>query len=662
VTLDALDLREFDDLADGARVFAEAFARGCTPPPPITVSQWADANRKLTTKSSALDGDWITDRTPYLREIMDALSVESRVRDVAIMKATQVGGTEIALNWLGYIIDHAPAPVLWMLPTLKLAKRNSKQRLAPMIEASPALRAKVPSARARDSGNTTLEKDFPGGLLVIVGAESTSDMRSMPAKFVVLDEVDEYDSEVGDDGKKQGSPIELAAARTTTFTRRKLVAISSPTVEGASTIADAFEAGDQRHYHVPCPHCAHEQALVVEQLTDDGHYLCIACGTLIAEHHKTAMLAAGRWVAKFPQRAKRSYHISGLYSPLGLGLTWREIADKRAAARTNPELEVTFVNTVLGLPHRGSTTRVTGKELREGREQWKRRTIPRGGLVLTVGIDVQHNRFEVLVVAWGRGDQCWFVDWVQIAGDPTRADDWAELDDYLDKLVIPNSCGVPMRPELFGIDSGNWSHDVYTWARKNQHRGVIALKGTGEPTAPVLGRPSAKDVNAKGRTVKRGVNLWLVGTHAAKQKLIGLLAGDVGAEDPDARRCHAPADMPDDFFDQLTAEVFDTRRKRWVKLKSARNEALDCLVYAYAAACHPRVRLHVKREHDWAALEAKLEPERDLFAAAPPRETHTAADPAPVPGGKPAPAPAATSQPGRAVGLGREGWNLGTRD
>jgi phage terminase large subunit GpA-like protein len=645
-----VDLTEFD-LADGAAAYAGAYARGSRPPAPLPVSTWADAHRVLTSKSSAEHGPWRTDRTPYLREIMDCLSSESRVREVVLMKATQVGGSEVGLNWLGYVIERDPGPFLALLPTLKLARRWSKQRVEPMIDACPALRALVPPARKRDSGNTTLEKEFRGGLLVMVGANSTSDFRSMPAKYVLMEEVDEYGEEVGE----QGQPRELVRKRQTTFTRRKSLEISSPTIEGASAIEESYLEGDQRTYRVPCPHCAVAQELVIEQLTDDGNYLCTACGRLIEEHHKPAMLAGGAWIAKHPQRAKRSYHLSGLYSPIGLGMSWVEIAAERRKARTNAEVDLTFTNTVLGLPHRGVGQRVDPNELRERREGWVRRTVPRGALILTLAIDVQHNRWEVLVCGWGRGEQCWFVDWVAIAGDPTREEDWADLDAYVFQPFV-NACGMTMRPEVIAIDAGNWSHDVYRWARRHAGSGVIAVKGAKDATAPVIGRPSAKDINAKGRTIRNGVQLWNLGVNSAKTKLFGLLAGDAGTESADERRCHAPKDMPDDFFEQLTAEIFDTRNRRWVKKRAARNEALDCWVYAYAAACHPRVRLHLMREHQWAELERKLEPEvGDLFgvAALPPPAS------AP-PASEKSSASRETSRTGN-VGLGREGWNFGSR-
>jgi len=610
-------------LADGAAVFAEAWRRGWMIPPPQTVSEWADANRLISRAAGAEPGPWRTSRVPYLAEIMDCLSAESPVREVVVMKSTQVGGTEVLNNFVGYLIDHAPGPAMVVMPTVDMAERWSKQRLAPMLSEMPCLAGKVAPARSRDSGNTTLLKEFPAGVLAITGANSSSGLRSMPVKYLAMDEIDEYDADLND----QGSATELAERRTSTFSRRKILKISTPTVKGASAVEAAFEAGDQRHYHVPCPHCGAAQVLDIEHLLDDGTYACAANGCLIEPHHKTAMLAAGTWVATYPDRPIRSYHLNALYAPHGLGYSWREIADKRAEARRNPELAVTFANTLLGLPYESDVQRIEVSELAERAEDWPRRTIPRGCLILTVGIDVQHNRWAVRIEGWGRNEQSWTIDYIEIPGDPTREDDWRELDAFV-FTPIENSCGISIRPSCIAIDSGNWTHEVYAWVRKHQGKGVIAVKGSNQANKPVIGRPTAQDVNWRGRTVRNGVNLWNVGVNTAKDTLFGRLSGDAGRDASD-RRCHFPSDLPADFYEQHGAEKYDPMRKRWVKKPGARNEAWDCLVYAYAAACHPSVRVYAMRDADWTALEAKLEtPVSDLFERQKqPLEVTHAADP-----------------------------------
>jgi phage terminase large subunit GpA-like protein len=233
---------------DPARICAEAWAAGFEPEPELTVSEWADTFRMLSQQASVEPGPYRTDRTPYLRDVMDALSPSADPSVVVLMKGAQVGGTECGNNFLGYVVHHAPGPMLYVQPTVEMAKRISKQRIDPMIEACPALRERVRDPRSRDSGNTILAKEFPRGILVLTGANSAVGLRSMPARYLFLDEVDAYESDV--DG--EGDPVELAIRRTSTFTsNRKILIVSTPKLKGTSRIERAFERSDKRYYHVP---------------------------------------------------------------------------------------------------------------------------------------------------------------------------------------------------------------------------------------------------------------------------------------------------------------------------------------------------------------------------------------------------------------------------
>ncbi|HFB98050.1 MAG TPA: phage terminase large subunit family protein, partial [Bryobacterales bacterium] len=282
-----------------AEIYNEAFDQGLRPDPPLTVSEWADKHRRLSARASSEPGPWRTARTPYLREIMDALSPASPIERVVFMKGAQVGATETGNNMIGYVIHHAPGPMLAVLPTVEMAKRNSRQRIDPLIEESEVLKGRVRPARSRDSGNTVLAKEFPGGILVMTGANSAVGLRSMPVRYLFLDEVDGYPGDV--DG--EGDPVALAEARTRTFSRRKIYVVSTPTIKGVSRIEREYEASDQRRYFVPCPHCGHMQWLQFERLRwekgepETAHYLCENCETPIEEHHKTAMLENGEWRA-----------------------------------------------------------------------------------------------------------------------------------------------------------------------------------------------------------------------------------------------------------------------------------------------------------------------------------------------------------------------------
>lgn len=229
----------------------DAWLEGLAPEPELTVDEWADSRRILSSVASAEPGRWSTARTPYLRDIMRELSAKSRTEKVVFMKGAQLGGTEVGLNWIGYVVQHAPGPMLMVQPTVETAKRVSKQRVDALIEASPELSERISDPRSRDSGNTMLMKEFPGGVLMLTGANSAVGLRSMPVRFLFLDEVDGYPA----DANGEGDPVGLAVQRSATFSNRKIFMCSTPTVKGASRIEAAYEESDKRIFLVPCDGC-----------------------------------------------------------------------------------------------------------------------------------------------------------------------------------------------------------------------------------------------------------------------------------------------------------------------------------------------------------------------------------------------------------------------
>ena len=317
-------------MASKRRVVREAWVAGIRPEPHLTVSEWADKFRRLPQKSSAEPGPWRTARTPYLREVMDCLSATSDVQEVVLMKGAQVGGTEAILNYLGYLIDHSPGPAMIVQPTVDTAKRFSRQRVDPLINDTPQLAGRVAEVASRDAANTILMKEFMGGVVIITGANSAVGLRSMPARDLLLDEIDGYPADVDD----EGSPIDLAEARQRTFSRRKTIKVSTPTIAGASAIERAYDATDQRRYHIPCPRCGEMQPLEFQRVTwtklglppKEAVYLCRACDGVIHNHQKTELLAAGEWIAANPgaDPRVRGYHLSALYSPVGW-LSWGQV-------------------------------------------------------------------------------------------------------------------------------------------------------------------------------------------------------------------------------------------------------------------------------------------------------------------------------------------------
>lgn len=590
----------------GRVVFVDAFREGLAADPLMTVSEWADRHRRLDQVSSAEGGRYRSSRTPYLVEIMDALSVSSPVRDVVFMKGAQVGATEAANNWIGYVIDQAPGPMLAAWPRDDDMRRQSKTRIAPMIQASPRLRSKVAPPKSRDSGNTMDLKEFPGGVLKMTGAQSAAALRSMPVRYLMLDEIDAYPRDV--DG--EGDPIVLAVRRTSTFTRAKRFFISTPTVEGQSRVAEMFSQSDQRYYFVPCPECGIMQRIEWVRLTWEGddpatvRLACEGCGTLIDEHHKPKMLAAGEWRATNPGARMRGYHLSALYSPLGW-FSWAEAVELflEAKATANPELFKVWANTVLGETYRVKGDAPPWRRLYERRKDWHSGVVPAGARVLTAGVDVQRNRLEVEVVGWGPKLESWSVDYVVLAGPPSEEAVWDELTELLNR-DWPCEDGGSLRLSRLAVDAGDQSASVYAWCR--QHGGVaaarvIAVRGRDDlPGGVVVSQPKPVEVTARGRKVhpgSGGVLVWYVNTGHLKQELYGWLRREapLDGEDVPMGWSHFPADREQEWFEQLCAEQFTPHRvrrpgtyvakvvHRWEKTRE-RNEALDCRVYARAAA------------------------------------------------------------------------------
>lgn len=636
--------RESITLADPARadrLVAELFAEFMKPPAAITVSQWADGHRMLSGKASSEPGPWRTDRTPYLRQIMDDLSARSSVQEVVVMFAAQLGKSESGMNWLGYIIDNEPGPVMCVQPTTDMAKRFSRQRITPMLEETPALRRKVRENRSRDDANTTLMKDFAGGVLVVSGANSAASLRSMPVRYLFLDEIDAYPLDV--DG--EGDPVALAEKRTSTFARRKVLKVSTPTTKDCSRIEGAYLQTNACRFQVPCPHCNEHQALEWGTKGDHGlkwrkledgapdytsvHYVCRHCGGIIQEHHKPAMLAGGHWVAsKEASRTGRQtgYHLNALYAPLGW-IGWADLVaqwhDATLAAKQGDVTKLkTFTNTVLAETWEEQGDKVATHELARRAEDYPIGQVPHGGLLLTMGVDVQGDRIEYRTWAWGRGQESWLVDREIIYGDPAIEEGqpgsvWTRLTERR-RTPYLHASGAQVLARACAIDTGgHHTQQVYAYVRAHHHANVLAVKGSSARGKAILSKPSDIDVTWRGQKIPRGVKLWLVGTDIAK----GVIYGRLRQAQPGPGFIHLPRALAStDEFEQMTAERLVTKyikghaRMEWVKPNGRRNEALDCAVYAYAAAIW--VGIERWTEVQWARIEDVIAPStRDLFSA-----------------------------------------------
>ncbi|MFL6437473.1 MAG: phage terminase large subunit family protein [Terriglobales bacterium] len=558
-----------------SKIFERA-ARALRPPPRWSVSQWADQSpRYLSPESSAEPGPWSTARAPFQRDIMDAIN-DPTIETVVIMSSAQIGKTEIINNLLGYFIDQDPSPVLVVMPTLEIAHAWSKDRLSPMLRDTPCLRGRVKEAKAKVSNNTMLHKKFPGGHLTIAGANSPSSLASRPIRIVCCDEVDKYPPSAG----AEGDPVNLAFKRTTTFWNRRHIMVSTPTIKGASRIESAYESSDQRHFNVPCPHCNSVQVLKWRNVTwPTGHpeeaiYACEHCGVELTDADKPEMLRRGVWVAEKPGSSTAGFHVNELYSPW---VTWPQMAKAFLEAKKLPETLKTWINTSLGETWEQEGESVDDGTLFGRREEYAAQ-VPQNAIVLTAGIDVQEDRLEVEVVAWGISEECWSVDYHTFRGNPAMPDVWSELDEYLSR-TFEHESGVGLRIACALVDSGgHHTKQVYAFCRRRQTRRIYACKGFAGAGKPLAGRPT------KGNQI--GALLFPVGVDTAKE----LIYSRLRLTEFGPGFCHFPEkhEYDREYFSQLTAEKLKTKYKNgfptkyWEKTRP-RNEALDCRVYAMAA-------------------------------------------------------------------------------
>ena len=567
-----------------SEIYSTAFKQGLRPDPLLTVSEWADKYRVLSTVDSGEPGPWRTSRTPYLKEVMDCLSPSSPIERVVLMKAAQTGGSNSGLCWMGYVIHQAPGPMLVVQPTVEVAKRFSKQRVTPLVESSPVLKDIVRDPRSRDSGNTILTKEFNGGVLMMTGANSAVELRSMPVRFLFLDEVDGYPADADD----EGDPVALAIQRTVTFANRKIFLVSTPTIKGFSRIETAYLESDQRRYWVPCPTCKKEQVLEWAQISwpkkpkeqrELAFYICIHCGSEIQEHQKGWMMERGRWIPDVQGDGKTAgFHLSSLYSPVGWKNSWGAIAVEHGQVYKDPPRLKVWINTKLGQSWEEDAERLEGEGLMARREEYGP-LLPDGVAVLTAGIDVQDDRLEIEVTGWGRDEESWNIEYFVLWGDPSTPTLWNDLDTILHRR-FPHVRQVPdLSIRAACIDTGgHHTLKAYDFCRPRQGRRIWAVKGRGGMGVPIWPRRPSR--NNKGR-----VPLFLVGVDAAKEAIYSRLRLEI----PGPGFFHFPIDRDAEYFRQLCSEYVVTRYhkgrpiREWRKQPSARNEALDTRVYAMAA-------------------------------------------------------------------------------
>lgn len=556
------------------------------PPPDLRLSEWADNFRRLSSEASAEPGRWRTDKAPYQREIMDAIT-DISIKKVVVMSAAQVGKTDaMILNPIGYYLHYEPSPIMVLQPTIQMAEAFSKDRLSPMIRDTPVIADRV-NDKSRNSGNTILQKIFPGGHVTMVGANSPSSLASRPIRILLADEIDRYPATAG----SEGDPLFLAAKRLTTFWNRKEVDVSTPTIKGLSRIEVEYENSSRGEWNAPCPCCGELQPLrwanVIfdRQNLSEINYVCEKCGVISSEVEWKERFIDGCFIHDDPENPVRGFHLNTLASTLA---TWREVVEKFLVAneekkKGNIELLKVWTNTELGETWEEDGEQVEDEDLLKHREKYNCE-VPEEVLYLTAGVDTQDDRFEIEVVGWGPEAESWGIKYAIVYGDLKLEQVWKDLDAFLQQ-TFEKADGTKMKIICACMDSGgHFTNQVYKFCKMRFNRKVFAIKGSNDSAAAYIQKPTKNN--------REQAYLFTLGVDTGKSLLLQRLK----LEEEGPGYCHFPKEdgrgYDEQFFKGITAEkqvlVYKKGRPffEW-RLKDAgqhkRNEALDCRNYATAA-------------------------------------------------------------------------------
>lgn len=588
----------------------QAVRLGMKPRDLLTVSRWADKFRELSTGTN-MPGEWVTDRTPYLREVMDSLSEHSEVSEVIFVKAVQIGATEVLYNWIGYVMHHLKnKDMLVVVPSKEFRNQKFNPRFGRVLRESPALKGLV-NLSSRSNKNTEDIIEYGAGAKIVkAGANVGTDLSSDSIAYVACDEVDKFPAEI----PGFGDPMMMIRGRQTTHTRSKALKISSPLIEETSRIWAAWEKTDMRRYHVPCPHCGEQQHLEWggedapyglkwsklplregeegPQRVSRAWYVCRHCACIIEEAEKLEMLARGVWIAERPYvKGRRGYHLNALYAPPGLGLTWKKLADEYLEGIGDSARMQTFKNERLGLPWKEEFDATDPLAIMARLEEYasQKHTERPAWWVRSVGVDVQKDVIEVTAYDFGLDEECWAVNHWIVPGITTTDEPWEALADLLAEI----------RPDCGGLDSGYNADMVYKFALRRPW--LFVLKGVKTLGDNMLVEDDGKRLQRLRRKRKTGVSPFLVSNAvgmAAITDRLNLPVPERGKRGP--KFIHYPANVPafdKGFFNQLTSNRKIIKRVRhrvvveWVE--HTPNEAYDCWKYALAA--------FVLSKHDTAA-------------------------------------------------------------
>ncbi len=589
--------------AQASEICWRALAEGLRPDPQLTISTWAEERRYVPSETSARPGKWSNSVAPHLVEPMELLSPSSPVNRITILKSAQIGGTEIILNALGFIIDVAPGPTMVVHPTLSAGKAWSKEKLDPNIEGNPALRDKV--REDKSSKETSSFKKFSGGFLVITGANSTADLRQKSIRYLMKDDWDDWPHDLGE----QGDPDKMANARQISYhatQNYKCLEISTPTIKSVSRSHRAYyEESDQRVREICCPTCGHWQELRFFPLDEEtgkgglnfetdgepkAYYVCEQNGCVIEHHQKDGILDGARWRVTNPGPGKHpGYRINALYSKT---TTWDSMAKAFLQAKDKPNELKAFWNLWLGEAWEERGDAPDWKRLFMLREDYLLGCIPAGGLFVTLGADVQKDGIYYDVEAWGVGLTRWSIDFGFLTGDTSKDEVWNDFAKVL-KRRYWNAWGHALGIDWAAIDSNYNTHKVHSFVRKTPR--IMAVRGlpTAGPSTPILGAPAKQDLRMDGKRKSRSLQVWPVGTWQAKSefytclRLEGIAEGEM--EDP-LGYIHFSKGHDENYLKQITAESLVTRQRKGSKktewVASGPNHLLDCKVYSRAVAEH----------------------------------------------------------------------------
>lgn len=615
---------QFEGIRSGYTVAVKALARGAMPPPKLSVWEFADQFIWLpsTVTNRRVSGRYQTSRTPMGREIMECLSPHHPAKRVVAMMSSQLMKTQIGINFLLFYTQHDPQTQLVVWPSEDVAERNSKTKYTPIVDASPAIASRFVSAKSRDSGNTILDKTFQGGSAQFAGANSPAGLSSRGGAILWCDEVDRFPNSAG----VEGDPVSIARRALISYQDCAKEYISStPTIKSLSRIFKEFQLSDQRYYHVPCVECGELQKLEWNNFKWDvgrpetAHFVCVHNGCIIRERDKPKLFideqlgGRAKWIAERPESKVPGFHGWAAYSSLNMGMSWATLAEEWENCKGDPEKEKVYINIYRGECFDDPTEKLDWEVIKNRATPYKLRTIPAGCLVLTAAVDVQGNRLEMQMLGWGTNGRVWVIDYVAIPGDPTQSAVWEKLDEIIDTPII-NRFGVAMKVRSYGVDSNYLTDDVLKYVRTREYKGAFALHGSKMQGRQAISTATPQDRTARGKQKRGGVKSWLIGGDGLKHTLFLWLQDDgKDGMDETNRRIHFSNELPDEYFTGLCAEIYDPHKKRWVKQQRA-NEPLDTFIYAIAAARHPKLRLHLFRDSDWARFEAVIEPANgDLF-------------------------------------------------